>query len=561
VTQTGVQLSAEELEANVQMLEQELADTNREVMGLTLELDQRLEALRAAEQRYRRLAENAPDVILRYEVLPVRFCSFVNPRITDLTGYLPGELYADPELSLWMVHPADRESLEALLRGEGPDVGTMSLRWIHKSGATVWIEQHTVMVREHGRLVAIEYIARDISSRKQLEEQFVQSQKMEAVGRLAGGVAHDFNNLLTVINGYSAMALETLKESEPLHEELQEIYKAGERAASLTRQLLAFSRRQTLAPRILDLNLIVSDTDRMLRRVLGEDVLLSTTLGAGLKSILADPGQMEQVILNLAVNARDAMPEGGRLLIETGNAILDDDYARQHKAVLPGHYVMLSVSDNGSGMDAETQAHIFEPFFTTKGEGQGTGLGLSMVFGIVEQSGGTIWVSSAPGKGTTFKIYFPTAGNCPAPAEPGPSVRQSTGSETILLVEDEVGVRNLVRLSLQRVGYTVLEAHDGNEALLLCEHHEGAIDLILTDVIMPKMSGRELADRFVAMRPAVRFLFMSGYTARAIVRHGVFDPQTPFLAKPFTAATLTAKVRETLDRGQRPLGGEAERCG
>ncbi len=559
MTRSAVQSSPQELTASVRMLEQELADTNREVMALTLELDQRLEALRAAEQRYRRLAENAPDVILRYEILPLRFCSFVNPRITDLTGYWPGELYADPELSLRMVHPADREALEALLRGEGPNVGTMSLRWIHKNGATVWIEQHTVMVRERGRVVAIEYIARDITSRRQLEEQFVQSQKMEAVGRLAGGVAHDFNNLLTVIVGYSAMALETLKESEPLHEELQEIYKAGERAASLTRQLLAFSRRQALAPRILDLNLIVSDTDRMLRRVLGEDVLLSTTLGRELDSILADPIQIEQVILNLAVNARDAMPEGGQLLIETANATLDDDYARRY-AVAPGRYVMLAVSDDGTGMDAETQAHIFEPFYTTKEEGKGTGLGLSMVFGIVQQSGGAISVSSEPGNGATFKIYFPAAGTCAAPAEQLPSLKQPTGSETILLVEDEEGVRNLVRLSLQRVGYTVLEAHDGNEALRLCEHHEGAIDLILTDVVMPKMSGLELADRFGAMRPAVRFLFMSGYAARAIERHGVFDPQTPFLAKPFTAATLTAKVRETLDRGQGLLDGEAERC-
>jgi nitrogen-specific signal transduction histidine kinase/ActR/RegA family two-component response regulator len=404
------------------------------------------------------------------------------------------------------------------------------------------------MVREQGRLVAIECIARDITSRRQLEAQFLQAQKMEAVGRLAGGVAHDFNNLLTVINGYSAMALETLDEFDPLHEEMQEIYKAGERAASLTRQLLAFSRRQAVTPRILDLNLIVSDMDRMLRRVLGEDAVLNTTLETGLEAILADPGQIEQVILNLAVNARDAMPDGGRMLIETGNAVLDEDYARQHNAVVPGSYVMLAVSDTGCGMDAETQAHIFEPFFTTKGEGQGTGLGLSMVFGIVQQSGGDIWVYSEPGKGTTFKIYFPVAGDRPAQAKHGPTSRQSTGTETILLVEDEEGVRNLIRTSLQRAGYTVLEARDGNEALLLYERHATSIDLILTDVVMPQMSGRELADRFAAIRPDVPLLFMSGYTAKAIVQHGVLDPQTPFLAKPFTPSTLTAKVRETLDR-------------
>ena len=555
---TGPQSSPQELEATVRMLEQELADTNREVLALTLELDKRLEDLRAAEQRYRRLAENAPDVILRYEVHPERFCSFVNPRITQLTGYLPEELYADPALSLRMVHPEDRQSMEALLRGEGPDAGTSSLRWIHRSGATVWIEQHYVMVREQGRLLAIECIARDITARRQLEAQFLQSQKMEAVGRLAGGVAHDFNNLLTVINGYSAMALETLGEFDPLHEEMHEIYKAGERAASLTRQLLAFSRRQALAPRTLDLNLIVTEMDRMLRRVLGEDVVLSTTLEAALEPFQADAGQIEQVILNLAVNARDAMPEGGRLLIETGNAILDESYSRQHNAVAPGTYVMLAVTDTGCGMDAETQAHIFEPFFTTKGEGQGTGLGLSMVFGIVKQSGGDIWVYTEPGKGTTFKLYFPVASDHPAQAELGPSARPSTGSETILLVEDEEGVRNLIRTSLQRAGYTVLEARDGNEALLLYERHAGSIDLILTDVVMPQMSGRELAERFAAMRPDVRLLFMSGYTARAIVQHGGLDSQTPFLAKPFTPATLTAKVRETLDRVQRLPGGETE---
>ena len=553
--QTGRQLSPQELEAAVRLLEQELADTNREVIALTTELDKRMEELRAAEQRFRRLAENAPDVILRYDVRPVRCCSFVNPRITELTGYTPEELYAAPELSVRMVHPEDRAALEAVLRGEGSDVGTLSLRWISKSGATVWIEQHYVMVREQGWLAAIECVARDITSRRQLEEQFSQAQKMEAVGRLAGGVAHDFNNLLTVINGYSAMALESLGEAAPLREEIGEIYRAGERAASLTRQLLAFSRRQALAPRILDLNGIVSDMDRMLRRVIGEDVSLSTTLEAGLGSIFADPGQIEQVILNLAVNARDAMPEGGRLVIETGNAILDDSYARQHNAVAPGRYIMLAVSDTGCGMDAETQAHIFEPFFTTKGEGQGTGLGLSMVLGIVQQSGGTIWVYSEPGKGTSFKIYFPLAGDRPAPAGQQMPERAGSGNETILVVEDEEGVRNLIRTSLQRAGYRVLEAHDGNEALRLYESHAATIDLILTDVVMPQMNGRELAGRFAAMRPDVRLLFMSGYTAKAIVQHGVLDPETPFLAKPFTPAMLTAKIRETLDRG-RSLEGD-----
>ena len=545
---TRPQLPQQELEAHVRLLEQELADTNREVLALTLELDNRLDDLRTAEQRYRRLAENAPDVIFRYDVRPSRFCSFVNPRISAITGYLPEELYSDPELIARIVHRDDRPAWEALLCGEGPEVGIASLRWLHKSGATVWIEQHYVMVRDQGQLTAIEFVARDITARRQLEEQFLQAQKMEAVGRLAGGVAHDFNNLLTVINGYSAMALETLAESESLHADLEEIYKAGERAASLTRQLLAFSRRQPLAPRILDLNAIVSDMDRMLRRVLGEDIRLTTTLETPLSSILGDAGQLEQVVLNLAVNARDAMPEGGQLLIETGTALLDEDYARNHTAVQPGTYVMLAVTDNGCGMTPETQAHIFEPFFTTKEPGHGTGLGLSMVFGIVQQSAGTIWVYSELEKGTTFKVYFPVAAGRPAHSEQGAGNRSTTGSETILVVEDEDGVRNLIRASLQRAGYTVLEARSGSEALALYGHQGDAIDLILTDVVMPHMSGRELAERFAAMRPNLRLLFMSGYTAKAIVQHGVLDPNTPFLAKPFTPSALTAKVRETLDR-------------
>jgi two-component system cell cycle sensor histidine kinase/response regulator CckA len=531
----------------IRLLQQELADTNGEVLALTLELDKRMEQLRAAEQRFRRLAENAPDVILRYEISPKRVCSFANPRITELTGYLPEEFCADSELGLQVVHPDDRAAVEALFRGEGPDVGLSVVRWIGKSGATVWIEQHHVMVREQGKLVAIECVARDITARKQLEEQLLQAQKMEAVGHLAGGVAHDFNNLLTVINGCSFLALESLKESDPVREEIQEIYRAGERAASLTRQLLAFSRRQVLAPRVLDMNAIVSDMERMLRRVLGGDIELASNLEPGLESIFADPGQVEQVILNLAVNARDAMAEGGRLLIETFNVVLDRDYTERHNGVTPGPYVMLAVSDTGCGMDQQTQARIFEPFFTTKAPGHGTGLGLSTVFGIVQQSGGTIWVYSEPGKGTTFKIYFPSVGNRKQQAEATPVVRPSTGSETILVVEDDQSVRGLIRSALKRAGYSVLEARNGAEALQLYESRGADVDLILTDIVMPQMSGPELANRFAAVRPDVRILFMSGNTARAVALDGVLDSKAPFLPKPFSPAGLTAKIREVLD--------------
>jgi len=531
----------------IRLLEQELADTNREVLALTLELDKRVEELRAAEQRYRRLAENAPDVILRYELHPKRGYTFVNPRVTDLIGYTPEEYYANPDLgSQKVVHPDDRPLIEEVLQGRGSEVGTHTLRWVSKSGQILWIEQHYVLVRDsHGRLVAIECIARDITSRKRLEEQFLQSQKMEAIGRLAGGVAHDFNNLLTVINGYSEQALIELSESHPLHEDITEIRNAGERAASLTRQLLAFSRRQMLQPEVLDLNVIVADMERMLRRLLGEDVVLSTVPQSGLDFVYADRGQIEQVIMNLVVNARDAMPKGGRLTIETCNVALSSEYPGLRHEIVPGDYVMLAVSDTGMGMDQATQARIFEPFFTTKSHG--TGLGLSTVFGIVQQSGGTVWVYSEPGKGTTFKIYFPKAAESRQATTDRRTMRMRTGSETILLVEDEDGVRKLIHSVLEAAGYTVLEARNGADALALCEIHPYPIHLMVTDMVMPNMSGRDLANRLAAVRPEIKLLFMSGYTDHAMVEHWSFDPETGFLQKPFSPSALTNKVREVLD--------------
>jgi len=340
-----------------------------------------------------------------------------------------------------------------------------------------------------------------------------------------------------------------LREGDPLYSEIEEINRAGERAASLTRQLLIFSRRQVLIPRVLDLNLIVSDMNRMLRRILGEDLDLVEALEPALDSVHADPGQIEQVIMNLAVNARDAMVAGGRLLIETGNVELDDAYAGHHRAVIPGRYVMLAVSDTGCGMDQETQAHIFEPFFTTKPQGEGTGLGLSTVFGIVQQSAGHIWLYSEPGKGTTFKIYFPRVVTRPEPPVQCVAAKPVAGSETVLVVEDEDGVRTLIRSVLKRSGYTVLEARGGGEALLLCESHLGAIHLVITDVVMPQMSGRELADRLAARWPEIKLLFMSGYTNNAVFQHNTLDPEAPFLQKPFTPAAIAGKVREILDMG------------
>ena len=380
------------------------------------------------------------------------------------------------------------------------------------------------------------------------EEQLRQSQKLEAVGRLAGGIAHDFNNLLSVILSYSDMLSYELKPNEHALADLEEIKKAGRRAADLTRQMLAFSRQQVLDLRILDLNEIVGSVNKMLTRILGEDIELKMLLAPRLAKVKADPGQIEQVLMNLVVNARDAMPTGGNLTIETANVELDVAYARDHVGVTQGAYVMLAVSDNGVGMDKAIQARVFEPFFTTKELGKGTGLGLSTVFGIVKQSGGTIWLYSEPGIGTTFKTYLPRAeGKVDWSPSPGPPTVAIRGTETILLVEDEDQVRKVASGILKKAGYHVLEATSPGEALLVSEQHPVKIHLLLTDVVMPKMNGRQLAERIGSMRPGIRIIFMSGYTDNVIIHHGVLDSGVSFLQKPFTPDSLSSKVRQVLD--------------
>jgi two-component system cell cycle sensor histidine kinase/response regulator CckA len=372
-----------------------------------------------------------------------------------------------------------------------------------------------------------------------------QSQKMEAIGQLAGGVAHDFNNLLTAICGHSELSLNRLKPGDPLYRPLEQIKRSGERAAALTRQLLAFSRKQMLQPKIIDLNQIVIDMNKMLQRLIG-DLLMG--LAADLGKVKADPNQIEQILMNLSINARDAMPRGGRLTIETSNMNLGEEYARDHLSVPPGRYVMLAVSDNGCGMDANTQAHIFEPFFTTKEVGKGTGLGLATVYGIVQQSGGTIWLYSEVGRGTAFKIYLPCAEA--VTKEVAPEVfdfKALRGTETILLVEDEDVVREMATEILRDSGYRVLEAKHGPDALVLEKQHSGEIDLMLTDVVMPQMSGRELAEQLTPLRRDMKVLYMSGYTDDAIVHHGVLEEGTAFIGKPFTPTALARKVREILD--------------
>lgn len=394
-------------------------------------------------------------------------------------------------------------------------------------------------------------VATDITRHKELEEQLRQSQKMEAIGVLAGGIAHDFNNLLTAINGYSDLTLRRLEENHPVRKHVAEIQKAGTRAASLTRQLLAFSRKQMLQSKVIDLNSILADMDDLLRPVIGEDIDLVTLLKPGLWHVKADPGQIEQVLMNLVVNARDAMPTGGKITIETKHVYLDERYAAVHVAMEPGHYVMLAVSDDGTGMDTETMKRIFDPFFTTKGVGKGTGLGLSTVYGIVKQSGGNIWVYSEPGYGTTFKIYLPRVDQETSTSE---SRTECTtilgGTETILLVEDEPQIRRMAVEFLTECGYDMLVASNGVEAMQILKQQKDRVHLIITDVVMPQMSGRELAEHVAILKPEIKVLYMSGYTNDAIVRHGVLESETWFIQKPFAPDALACKIREVLNEDQ-----------
>jgi nitrogen-specific signal transduction histidine kinase/ActR/RegA family two-component response regulator len=390
-------------------------------------------------------------------------------------------------------------------------------------------------------------IVEDITERRLLEDQLRQSQKMEAVGQLAGGVAHDFNNLLTVIKGNSQLLLEKLHEADSRRGGVEQILKAADRAASLTGQLLAFSRKQVVSLRVLDLNAVLNNTVQLLRRLLGEHIELSIVPGRELGRIKADPGQIEQIIMNLALNARDAMPDGGRLTLQTENVELEQTYSSHQIRIEPGSYVMLSVSDTGVGIEPGDLPHIFEPFFTTKPVGKGTGLGLSTVYGIVKQSGGYIWAYSDAGKGTTFKVYLPRVDQAAESLEiEKPASEAYLGAETILLVEDEEGVRSLIQLVLRRSGYTVLEAHNAEEALKLCESLTSPIHLLLTDLILPRMTGRELAERIGALRPGIRTLFMSGYTDDEILKHGVLDSRKAFLQKPFSMESMLQKIREVL---------------
>ena len=503
------------------------------------------EELLQSEQRYRLLFERNPQSMWVFDLETLAFLE-VNDAAIHHYGYAREEFLA---MTIKDIRPAeDVQNLLVNVSGVTPQHDEAGV-WKHrkKDGTVIDVEITAHALTFYGRPAQI-VLAYDVTERRSLEEQLRQSQKLEAVGQLAGGVAHDFNNLLTVITGYSDLSLRRLDKNNPLRSNLEEIKKAGERAASLTRQLLAFSRKQVLQPKVLQLNAIVADVDKMLRRLIGEDIDPLTVLEPSLGQIKADPGQIEQVLLNLAVNARDAMPQGGKLTIETQNVYLDNQYVRGHTAIQPGNYVMLAVSDTGCGIDAETQMRMFDPFFTTKEQGKGTGLGLSTVYGIVKQSGGHLWVYSEVGKGTTFKIYLPRVDGVTETDEPHTTQDElPQGRETVLLTEDEKQVRQMIRMILEMGGYHVLEAASGEEALAIYKQHEGQIDLVMTDVVMPKMSGRELAQSLEVLHPGIKVLYMSGYTDDAIVRHGLLDQEIAFLQKPFTPDALMRKVREVLD--------------
>jgi signal transduction histidine kinase len=390
------------------------------------------------------------------------------------------------------------------------------------------------------------HMVADVTERKRLEEQLHHSLKMEAVGRLAGGVAHDFNNLLMIINGYSQMLLSATPVGDPTRTDIEEVVKAAERAADLTKQLLAFSRRQIVQPKLLDLNSMVRDLERMLKRVIGEDIELVTRLDANLNAIVADPGHIEQVVLNMTVNARDAMPGGGKLTIETSNVHLDEEYVRSHLTPAAGHYVMLAVVDTGVGIDADTRSHLFEPFFTTKERGKGTGLGLSTSYGIIRQNGGDIWVDSEPGHGTTFRIYLPVASHIPAAPQQRPETTVLFGDETVLLVEDDAGVRTILEAMLRRHGYQVISCGSPAEALEACARYRPTIHLLVTDMIMPGMNGRQLSEKVLNLRPGIEVLYVSGYADST--QQEVIDSAMDYLQKPFTPEALALKVRELLSR-------------
>jgi len=515
-----------------------------------LERARQREALRTQERLLRQIIDANPSLIFvkdwngRFVLVNQATAQVYGTTVESLVGKTDADFNPNvEEIAHFLRHDRDvMSSGQPKITAEEPVTNPTT-------GDTRWFQTIKVPLRSPAEGTAtLLGVATEITERKRLEEQLLQSQKMEAVGQLAGGVAHDFNNILTAIVGYTDLLAAELASNVRQLEDLEEIRKAARRAAALTRQLLAFSRKQVLEPRIIDLNSVVLNLDKMLRSLISENIELKTDLADNLGAARADPNQIEQVIMNLAINARDAMPDGGTVTIETGNVTLDDAYAAQHVSVIPGEYVMLAVSDTGCGMDEKTQSRIFEPFFTTKPAGRGTGLGLSTVYGIVKQTGGNIWLYSEPGKGTTFKIYLPAIAALPEDiGKVAPAEAPRRGAGTVLVVEDDEQLRRLTHRALDAQGYTVLVADRGATALDIARRHKGEIDLLLTDVIMPDTNGRKLAETIQAARPGMRVLYMSGYPDGAIASHGMLEPGVAYLAKPFTTEAITRRVREVLE--------------
>jgi two-component system cell cycle sensor histidine kinase/response regulator CckA len=527
-----------------------LARAMRHALALEAEERQRRQAesaLRASEERFRALVENSSDALMLIDA--EGRVSYITPSSRRLLGWQADEMVGRSIFDF--IHVDDRDAAsarlaEAITRPE--EAVSAELRLQHADGS--WRAMETISVNriDDPSVHSLVLTARDVTDRLRLEDQLRQAQKMEAVGRLAGGIAHDFNNLLTAILGYCNLILDEMSPADPRRDDVDEIRKAGDRAASLTRQLLAFSRRQLLQPQVVDLNALVHQTEKLLRRLIGEDVELVTALSSESVAVKVDPASIEQVLVNLAVNARDAMPLGGRLTVETAVVDLNSAYATSHLTVLPGRYVMLAVGDTGQGMDAATRARIFEPFFTTKEQGKGIGLGLATVYGIVKQNGGSIWVYSEPAHGTVFKVYLPAAiaSEASPRTEPVEDDHTPHGWETVLLVEDEDAVRALAREVLRRHGYVVLEARHGLDAVRIAEQHPDPIHLMITDVVMPHMSGRDLAIRLAAARPNMKVLFISGYTDHAVMHHALTSGGA-FLQKPFTPENFARTVRSVLE--------------
>jgi PAS domain S-box-containing protein len=527
--------------------------------GIAIEHDRAKAELRAAEARYRTLVERLPAITYIAELGARGPWHFVSPQIETMLGFSPAEWLSDPMNWMNHIHPDDREIALAAenLFQETHELFQAEYRMFARDGRLLWFRDEGILLQTDGQGLLMQGVLYDITERKRLEDQLHHSQKMEAVGQLAGGVAHDFNNLLMLIQAHNEHLRDRLDPSDPTRKDALEIENAVTRAAALTAQLLAFSRKQVLRPKLLDLNAVLADVAKMLHRLIGDNIEVRVMPATKLGRVKADPGQMEQVILNLAVNSRDAMPAGGKLTIRTRDVELDENHARKRQGAPPGKYVMLTVSDTGIGMDTETQAHIFEPFFTTKAAGKGTGLGLATVYGVVKQSDGWISVESEPGRGTTFHIHLPrveeeeveeSVAQAPPPSKTAPALATAPkGTETVLVVEDQDGIRDIVRESLRRNGYNVLIAADGNEALQMASAYPAPIHLLVTDLVMPNIGGRELAQRLAPLRPRMKVLFMSGYSEQFALNIEVTSEPTTILQKPFSLDALAHNVRRVLD--------------